>query len=133
MSSNTIFFIVLILIIFMLRKHIKFRTVIKWGYTYKHFGKTLNVTYKRFTGLDNYNFIFRKGNIVTISYDVKVEEGELTLEWTDRKKIIWQETFKEDSQGTFTTLADHRLHCIQLEGKNTKGGCHIEFTEKGNE
>lgn len=133
MSPNTIFFIVLILIIFMLRKHIKFITVIKWGYTDNNFGKTLNVSYKRFAGLDNYNFFFRKGNIVTISYDVKVEEGELTLEWTGRKKIIWQETFKEDSQGTFTTLADHRLHYVHIEGKNTKGGYHIKFTEKGNE
>ncbi|WP_156505966.1 hypothetical protein [Bacillus sp. SJS] len=127
MDSNWVSLIVILVIGFMLRKYLKFNRVYKVGYMYKHFGEKLEVSYKKYTGVDYYHFVFKKGKKMMIVYDVVVEEGELTIEWSERKRMIWKETFKESSQGTFSSEAGSSLHTINLKGEKTRGGCRIEF------
>ncbi|MGD6856350.1 hypothetical protein ACQCVO_14835 [Bacillus infantis] len=112
-----------------LKKYIKFETTKKWGYTYKKSGNGVSVSYKTFTGSDFYNFTFKKGAELTISCEAVVEEGELTIEWNDGRKIIWKETFHESGKKTFTAEATNRLHGINLIGADTRGSCKVEFTE----
>jgi hypothetical protein len=127
---EVIVFIVIAVIIFSLRKYIKFEKTIKWGFTFNKSAHAVSVSYKTFTGSEFYIFKFRKGAELTVFYEVIVDEGELTIEWNDGRKIIWSKTLKESGRGTFTAVASSRIHGINLDGKGTKGSCRVEFTEK---
>lgn len=129
MLSFIIVVITVAVLLIVLNKLGVLKTTKKIAYVYKHTGNELTVTYKRFTGPEFYNFMLGKNSTITISYDVHVEEGELTLEWTERKRLIWRETFRSDSRGSFTAQTGHRLHCVKLEGKDTRGGCHVVLTQ----
>lgn len=127
MLANVIALIIMTIIVIVLIRKKKFKTSIKWGYFYKHVGKSLSISYKKFTGVEYYQFVLSKEETVTISYEVTVEEGELVLEWSDGKQIVWKEKFEEDKRGTLTILTAHRIHLIKVEGEKTKGGCRIQF------
>lgn len=58
MILNIIGFIIIFFIMIVLVKRGKFRTTVKLGYFYKHFGNKLSISYKKFTGLEYYNFVF---------------------------------------------------------------------------
>ncbi|MFS0562248.1 hypothetical protein AB1K91_16035 [Terribacillus sp. 179-K 1B1 HS] len=101
----------------------------KKDFTYKQSKQQLSITYGKFNGFDYYYFKFKPDHMVTLSYEVEVEEGELMLEWRDRKRLIWRETFSEDAQGKVTAKTKHRRYSIRVEGKHTKGGCRIHFAK----
>ncbi|MEM1503045.1 hypothetical protein RG959_06445 [Domibacillus sp. 8LH] len=109
---------------------LRVRTVTKIRYVYKQSFEHLRISYKRFHGVDEYSFYFSKGGTVTLAYEVKVEEGELHLEWQDRTSPIWSRTFTKDEEGTIVFTAEHRLHSLIVEGNQTKGGCRIDFTHQ---
>ncbi|MGM0789866.1 MAG: hypothetical protein ACQEUD_07210 [Bacillota bacterium] len=132
MLPEVIVFAVLAIILFSLRKYILFEKTVKWGFTFKKSGRAVSAAYKTFTGSEFYIFTFKKGAELTLSYEVTVEEGELTIEWNDGRNIIWSQTLKESGQGTFTAVAASRIHGINLVGKATKGNCRVEFSEKKN-
>ena len=105
-------------------------TVIKIGYVYKQGYENLRISYKKFHGVDEYYFRFAKGTAITLAYEVNVEEGELSLQWRNRKNHIWSQTFTEDGQGNSVFTTEHRLHSLIVSGSQTKGGCRIHFTHE---
>ncbi|WP_366248537.1 hypothetical protein [Terribacillus aidingensis] len=131
--SDIIGFIIIILIFAVLVKFRVIRIVSKNGYKYKQTKHELNLTYKKFNGFDYYYFKFNQGKLITLSYDVEVQEGELILEWHDRKQLLWKEAFTENTQGSFTAQTHYRRYSVRIEGKHTKGGCRLQFTENGSQ
>lgn len=125
-------FIVIGLIGFFLWKtgRLRVRTVTKIRYVYKQSFEYLRISYKRFHGVDEYSFYFSKGSTITLDYEVKVEEGELHLNWQDRTSPIWSRTFTKNEEGTIIFTAEHRLHSLIVKGNQTKGGCRIDFTHQ---
>lgn len=107
---------------------LRLRTVIKIGYVYKQGYENLRIFYKKFHGVDEYYFRFTKGTTITLAYEVSVEEGELHLQWGDRKNYIWSKVFTQDGQGTIVFTAKHSLHSLIVSGTQTKGGCRVHFT-----
>jgi hypothetical protein len=128
--SDVIGFIIIVLIFAVLIKFRVIKIVSKNGYKYKQSNHELTLTYKKFNGFDYYYFKFSQGRTMTLSYDVEVDEGELILEWRDRKQLLWQEVFTENTQGSITAQTHNRRYSVRIEGKHTKGGCRIQFTEK---
>ncbi|SDD26659.1 hypothetical protein SAMN05421663_108126 [Terribacillus halophilus] len=130
MLSNVIAIIIFLILIGLLIKLRVVKIVSKKDFTYKQFKQQLSITYGKFNGFDYYYFKFKPDQMVTLSYEVEVKEGELMLEWRDRKQVIWRETFCEDAQGTVTAKTKHCRYSIRVEGKHTKGECRIHFAQE---
>lgn len=129
MFADIVGFIIIVLIFAVLVRFRVIKMVSKNGYKYKQTKRVLNLTYKKFNGFDYYYFKFNQGKMITLSYNVEVQEGELILEWRDRKQLLWQEAFTENAQGSITAQTQYRRYSVRVEGKHTKGGCLIQFME----
>ncbi|WP_050183923.1 hypothetical protein [Domibacillus robiginosus] len=105
----------------------KLKVVTKIAYVYKQGLNHLRVSFKRFNGFDEYSFWLKKGASMTLVYEVTVEQGELQLEWRNRKKQVWKHVFTADESGTVSFTAERHLYVLQLDGKRAKGGCRIEL------
>ncbi|MEK5070192.1 hypothetical protein [Sporosarcina sp. FSL K6-1508] len=107
----------------------KLRVVTQIKYIYKRIGNRLNISYKIFNGFEYYYFRFKKHELLSISYDVTVEEGSFTLEWRDRKELLFKKKFTENEIGTFTFTTKHRIHSLKVIGEQTKGGCGFKVSK----
>ncbi|SNZ17440.1 hypothetical protein SAMN05421503_3238 [Terribacillus aidingensis] len=129
MILNIICFFIIVIILIVLLKLKMINLVKKDNYIFTRSRYKLKFSYKLFNGVEYHYFKFRKNQILTFTYDVKVDSGELILEWRDRKKLIWRKNFCESAQGNATFHTDRRFYSIVIEGNNTKGGCQLHFTE----
>ncbi|MFD1413604.1 hypothetical protein [Oceanobacillus jeddahense] len=118
------------LLAFFLFKNAKIRFISQKNYVHKRFGNKRDITYKKFHGVEYYHFRVKKNEIITVSYDVSVEEGSLRLEWRDRKDLLHDHTFFESESVEFSFTAKRRIHYIKLEANQTRGGVSIEMIRK---
>ncbi|MGG1876529.1 hypothetical protein ABDI30_02920 [Paenibacillus cisolokensis] len=128
MFSSIITFVIIMLVIVILLKLGVLQLTTKKNYVFKRKGKELSFRYQKFDGFEYHYFWFGKGAEVTLTYEVTVEEGELALEWISGGKIIWQQSFTSNSEGSFTTQLTRRYHSVRVVGRQTKGECRIRFT-----
>ena len=117
--------LVILIIVFVLyeKRFLRKRKAIL--FKHKKTPKKFGASYKLYDGFDYYHFRLKKGETVTIHYEVSVEKGSLKMEWKDAENSFFQQEFNEDEKGSFTIVTSRRLHSLRLEGIHTKGGCNI--------
>src|SRR5699024_4231944 len=94
--------------------------------TYRKKSNRLRVSYKKYDGYDYYRFRLKKGRIVTISYEITVEEGSQLVECRDLKDSYFLKELHQNESGKFSFETTRSLESLRLDGKNTKGGCLFE-------
>lgn len=120
--------IVLAVLYFLHQKGIiRLRRSIKLFYKYKQSLSGIDISYKKYDGFDYYYFRLKKGQKITVFYEVTVESGSLRLEWKDSKRTYFNKLFQENDSGHFTYESSKRLHSLKLDGKDTQGGCRVHF------
>ncbi|QQK79225.1 hypothetical protein HUG20_04530 [Salicibibacter cibi] len=62
-----------------------------------------------------------------MQYVVSVEEESLQVILKDRNTIFFNETFTENTEGTFTFTSANRRHELRFIGKKSRGECQIKF------
>ncbi|MFP7495243.1 hypothetical protein SFC66_15810 [Terribacillus saccharophilus] len=81
MLADIIGVIVLLLIFGVLLKFKVIKLNSKKKYVYKQSNEKITITYDKFNGFEDYYFKGKQDHLVTLSYEVQVEGGELILQW----------------------------------------------------
>jgi hypothetical protein len=120
---------VIIIIIFILIKKglIRVRTTTYGKYVLARTENQLDVSYKKFDGLEYYFFNFKKGQQITMNYLVFVERGALTIELKNKNREVFSKRFESSEQGEYTFVAENKRFSIDLVGEDTIGSCKITF------
>ena len=99
------------------------------GWVGNNYGNTFNATYMLFDGQEKERIQVDAGDVFTLSYDLSVEDGALSLQITDPDKtVLWEETFLKDDEGdfSFTSQASGR-YILTITGDQAKGGFDLTW------
>ena len=102
------------------------------GWIATNISDTFEASYRRFDGRETETFQLTSDETFSLSYDVEVDESVLNFELLNPEdEIVWEETFSEDAQDTFTFLpeASGRYH-LQIIGDETRGGFNLNWNIK---
>lgn len=99
------------------------------GWVATNMGDTFEASYRRFDGREVENYQLEAGESFSLSYDIEVDEGSLTLELVDpQDELVWEETFSEDDEDVFEvtpeTSGRYRLRVI---GDDTQGSFELNW------
>lgn len=97
------------------------------GWVGINYGNKMKASYRLFDGPQTSSVLLAAGEQVTITYDVVVEAGSLTLTLTGpEREIIWQEGFESNGSGIFVFEAgqDGR-YALTTTGQKTQGSFDI--------
>jgi len=103
------------------------KTQIGWAST--NVGDTFQASYRRFDGQEIETYQLESGESFTLSYNIEVEEGSLTLEMFDPEdNLVWENTFSEDAQDSFafTPETDGRYE-LRVIGDETQGSFELNW------
>jgi hypothetical protein len=98
------------------------RTQVGWVAT--NIGDTFEASYQCFDGQEVETHQLESGESFSLSYEIEVDKGSLTLELVDPEdQLVWEESFSEDAEDVFEftpeTSGRYRLRVI---GDDTQGG-----------
>lgn len=85
----------------------------------------VDVSYKKFDGIEYYYFDLSKGQRFTLTYSVVVERGTLAIELRSMKGEFFSKSFTSSETGEFSFEPESNKHSVKLIGEDTKGGCKI--------
>ncbi len=127
--EELIVFGVLLLIFGVLYKKglIRFTMTTYGKYKMKRYGDHVEVSYKKFDGLEYYYFNLNKEHRFTMTYSVVVERGTVTIELRSMKGECFSKSFTASEEGEFNFEAESNKYSVKLIGEDTKGGCKITF------
>jgi len=103
------------------------RTQIAW--VEMNFGNDFEASYQLFDGEERERIQVDAGDTFSLSYDVTVDDGALTLQIEDPDgNTVWEETFLDDDEGVyeFTPESSGRINLIVL-GDNTEGSFDLSW------
>jgi hypothetical protein len=101
-------------------------TVNTYGkYVMKRSQDHVDVSYKKFDGIEYYYFDLSKGHRFTLTYSVVVERGTITIELRSMKGEFFSKSFSSSETGEFSFEAESNKLSVKLIGVETKGGCKI--------
>ena len=117
----------LILLIAMLSLTACSRTQVGWVAT--NIGDTFEASYQRFDGQEVETYQLESGESFSLSYEIEVNKGSLTLELVDPEDhTVWEESFSEDAEDVFEftpeTSGRYRLLVI---GDDTQGSFELNW------
>ena len=117
----------LIFIIAMLSLTACSRTQVGWVAT--NIGDTFEASYQRFDGQEVETYQLESGESFSLSYEIEVDKGSLTLELVDPEdQLVWEESFSEDAEDVFEftpeTSGRYRLLVI---GDDTQGSFELNW------
>ncbi len=98
-------------------------TTRKIGWVETNFGSTFKASYQFFDGRATDTIKLNEGETLSLSYDLRVEDGALTLQLENPDgDILWEETFQENDKATvdFISEADGRVR-LMVFGEETQG------------
>ena len=103
------------------------RTQIGWVAT--NLGNTFEASYRRFDGQEVETYQLESGESFSLSYDIEVDEGTLTLELVSPEdEPVWQESFSENAEDGFEftpeTTGRYKLLVI---GDDTQGSFELNW------
>jgi hypothetical protein len=129
MKELIVFIIIFIIWLILYKKGIvRFKTTTYYGkYRMKRSTKHLKMDYRKFDGTEYFNFKFKEGQKITMTYSVIVERGTLKLILNDKNDEIFTKTFHSNESGEFTFTTVSKRYSITLESNDTKGSCEIQF------
>lgn len=99
------------------------------GWVATNIGENFQASYQRFDGREVETFQLDSGETFSLTFDIVVDEGSLTLTMIDPEdNQVWEETFSEDAQNSFEftpeTDGRYRLHII---GDETQGSFDLNW------
>lgn len=99
----------------------------KVGWVGMNVGNEMKASYHLFDGPQTSTIHLDAGEEVTLSYEVTVDSGTLSLTLTDPdRQMIWEETFEDAGAGIFTFEADQDgRYALTTTGEETQGGFEI--------
>ena len=103
------------------------RTQVGWVAT--NLGNTFEASYRRFDGQEVETYQLESGKSFSLSYDIEVNEGSLTLELVNPEdEPVWEESFSENAEDVFEftpeTTGRYRLRVI---GDDTRGSFELTW------
>jgi len=98
-------------------------TTTKVGWVGNNIGNTYRASYQRFDGPESTRIRLRANETFTLSYEVEVDDGGLSLQiLAPGGDLVWEETFLEDADSTFEFTPDTSgRYTIRIEGDQTQG------------
>ena len=99
------------------------------GWVGNNYGNTFNASYILFDGQERERIQLDAGDVFTLSYNLSVEDGALSLQITDPDKaVIWEETFLEDDEGDFSfTPQGSGRYILTITGDQAEGGFDLTW------
>ena len=103
------------------------RTQVGWVAT--NLDNTFEASYRRFDGQEVETYQLESGKSFSLSYDIEVNEGSLTLELVSPEdEPVWEESFSENAEDVFEftpeTTGRYRLRVI---GDDTRGSFELTW------
>lgn len=95
----------------------------KVGWVEMNYGNDFEASYQLFDGEEREKIQLDAGDTISLSYDVEVEDGALTIQFVDPDgDAVWEETFLENEENVFdfTAEASGRFSLI-VAGDNAEG------------
>lgn len=89
--------------------------------------RTLKTKYSQLRDAKVYNYMLKKNEPLSFTYEVTVNEGSLRLRLRSKSGDIFDNTFTASAKGSVELTPKTKLHSIVLNGKNASGKCHCEF------
>lgn len=99
------------------------------GWVEMNYGNDFEASYQLFDGEERERILIDAGDTFSLSYEVTVNDGALTLQFVDSDgNTLWEETFLEDSEDvfSFTPEASGRYSLI-VAGDNTEGSFDLSW------
>ena len=123
MKKNTIPLILLILILALATTS----CVRRVGWAGMNYGGQMKASYHLFDGPQTSTVSLDAGEEVSLSYDIVVDSGALTLTLSDPdRQLIWQETFESDGAGVYSFVAEQDgRYALTTTGQETQGSFDI--------
>lgn len=99
----------------------------KVGWVGINYGGKMKASYSLFDGPQTSTVPLEAGEQVSLSYEVVVDSGSLTLTLSDPdREVIWQEVFESDGSGVFSFGAElDGRYTLTTDGQETEGGFDI--------
>ena len=103
------------------------RTQVGWVAT--NIGDTFEASYRRFDGQEVETYQLDSGESFTLSYDIEVDEGSLTLELVDpQDELVWEESFSEHAEDVFEFTPESSGHYrLRVIGDDTQGSFELNW------
>jgi hypothetical protein len=95
----------------------------KVGWIEMNYGSDFEASYQLFDGEERERIRLDAGDTISLSYELEVEDGALTIQFLDPDgDAVWEETFLEDEENVFdfTAEASGRYSLI-VAGDNAEG------------
>lgn len=86
-------------------------------------------SFVNFTGKNADTVLIEKGDEVTIPYNVSIQDGSLTITVRDKRNILWQKEFinQSDSGRLLFTAPVKTIYKITIHGKNARGSFDVQY------
>lgn len=99
------------------------------GWVGMNYGNMIDVSYQFFDGKTDEKVQVDAGDSFYLTYDIKVDNGELHLELIDPdRELVWEASFLEDNQDEmrFRAVKSGR-YLLRMIGHQTKGGFELRW------
>ena len=102
---------------------------VKIGWYESTSATNVSARYATFTGVERATVHAGAGQTITLTYDVKVNKGTLTLALDAPDGTpLWEETFQEDAADTVTlTAPDEGRYTVRVAGDATGGSFDVSW------
>lgn len=79
----------------------------KIGWVEMNYGNDFEASYQLFDGEERERIQLDAGDTISLSYELNVEDGALTIQFVDPDgDTVWEETFLEDEENVFDFTAE---------------------------
>ena len=99
------------------------------GWVGMNYGNTYSATYQLFDGNQTESIKIDAGDKFSLSYEVDVDDGALTLQLIHPDKdVVWEAAFLQDNADTFSFSPEESgRYTLKILGDNTQGGFDLKW------
>ncbi len=99
------------------------------GWVEMNYGNDFQASYQFFDGKETEKIKIDAGDNFSLTYDVDVDDGALTLEFSDPDgNVVWEETFLEDAEDTYDFIPQKSgRFTLTVSGDQTEGGFDLTW------
>ncbi len=99
------------------------------GWVGMNYDNTYSATYQLFDGKQTESIKIDAGDKFSLSYEVDVDDGALTLQMvTPEKEVVWEAAFLQDNADIFSFSPEESgRYTLNILGDNTQGGFDLKW------
>ena len=101
----------------------------KIGWVEMNYGNDFEASYQLFDGEERERIQLDAGDTISLSYELNVEDGALTIQFVDPDgDTVWEETFLEDEENVFDFTAEASgRYSLVVAGDNAEGSFDLTW------